>query len=166
MLQDKLSKETAAPSTIENLQAELKEGGPVLDTLNHQLTQNLFDALSAYNVMTDLDSLYDIIEKCVKTTVGVWVGGSTEPIVSHDALKQAEEQREANPDLDTRSWRNNPDDNLALAGSRNQQDVDRFNKANENVQVVDSTSDSENVKKAETVSKKRATKPVDPEEQK
>lgn len=116
MSNEKLSGEVAAPSTIEKLQKELKEGGPVLDQLNHQLTENLYDAMSAQNVMTDLDSLYDIIAKSVKTTIGVWVGGSTEPIVSHDALALAEEQKAENPDLDTRTWRNDPKDNLALAG--------------------------------------------------
>lgn len=117
MSKEKLSKDVAEPSSIEKLQSELKEGGPVLDQLNHQLTENLYDALSAYNVMTDLDSLYDIVEKSVKTTIGVWVGGSTEPIVSHDALALAEEQKADNPDLDTRKSWNDPNDNLALAGA-------------------------------------------------
>lgn len=116
MSNEKLSGDVAAPSTIQKLQKELKEGGPVLDTLTHQLTEGLYDAMSAQNVMTDLDSLYDIIAKSVKTTIGVWVGGSTEPIVSHDALALAEEQKAENPDLDTSTCRNDPKDNLALAG--------------------------------------------------
>lgn len=116
MSNEKLSGDVAAPSTIQKLQKELKEGGPVLDTLTHQLTETLFDAMSSQNVMTDLDSLYDIISKSVKTTIGVWVGGSTEPIVSHDALKQAEEQRAENPDLDTRKSWNEPNDPLFFPG--------------------------------------------------
>ena len=118
-------------STIEQLQSEFKKGGDVLDQFNHQLTEGLYDSLSAHNVMTDLDSLYDIIQKSVATTVGVWAGGNTEPIVSHDAEKLAEEQKEENPDLDTHKERNDPDLNLALSGSRNPDEKARFEKASQ-----------------------------------
>lgn len=124
-------------STLEQLQKELLKGGDTLDALNHQLTENLYDSLSAHNVMTDHDTLYDLIEKSVKTTISVWAGGNTEPIVSHDAQKLAEEQKEQSPDLDTRKDWNNPDLNLALAGSKNSEEQERFNKANAPVDEED-----------------------------
>lgn len=117
-------------STIEKLQEELKKGGDVLDTFNHQITENLYDALSAQNVMTDLDRLYEIIQKSVKESVSVWAGGNTEPIVSHDAKKAAKDQEAEEPDLDTHKNRNNPDLNLALSGSKNGDESKRFEEAN------------------------------------
>jgi hypothetical protein len=111
----------AAPSTLKVIQSELKKGGDVLDNFNHQLTQAIYDKLSTYNVLTDLDKLWDIVQESVSTGVSVWSGGSTEPIVSHDAKALDEEMKKDNPDLDTRKLRNDPLDNLALTDAQKEQ---------------------------------------------
>lgn len=82
MSQEKVQQEV--PSALELLQAEFKKGGPALDALSGQLTDGIHEQLSTYNIMSDNDALYDIVEKSVKTTLGSWVGGAPASEVATD----------------------------------------------------------------------------------
>ena len=61
---------------LELLQTELKKGGVALDALTAQLIDGIHEQLSTYNIVSDNDALYDMVEKSVKATIGSWVGGT------------------------------------------------------------------------------------------
>lgn len=105
-------------TVTEQFQKALLAGGPELDNLQELLTGSVYDnLLRAGFHAPDLDKLWDTCSEAVKNGLSQWAAGNTEVIVtSLEAERQDKDMKEAAPGLDTHKLRNDPNDNLALAG--------------------------------------------------
>jgi hypothetical protein len=107
----------AQKSVSEQFEELLHKGGAEYDNIAELFTGAIYDSLLKASIVSDLDRLWDIAAEATKYALSQYAGGNTELLVTtREAERQEKDMIAAAPGLDTHKLRNDPNDNLALAG--------------------------------------------------